>query len=75
MKPIPIICVILGCGFILAKVCGFLPWSWWKVTLPFTIWISLYIILTILHRLLQNYMYRNGTPIQRHEMRMKGYKE
>ena len=31
------ICVLglLGCAFVVLKLCGVITWSWWWVTLPF----------------------------------------
>lgn len=26
---------ILGCSFVVLKLCGVIDWSWWLVTLPF----------------------------------------
>lgn len=31
---------ILGCIFVIAKLFGFITWSWWLVLLPFYFWLA-----------------------------------
>jgi len=29
------VCGLLGCIFVVLKLCGVISWSWWYVTMPF----------------------------------------